>query len=116
MVMRNDSLAWYSYPWPGGSRFYEQHLSDAELVAEIFSHAQAGAARITADGWKFLWTYYGLDGLIALARRGDCFDDASDREVTDQLIRQSMIAGYDPVSGFFGKYSEEANEFELVGM
>jgi hypothetical protein len=39
-------------------------------------------------------------------------DGRADR---DALVRRSMLAGYDPVSGFFGHYCEEHNTFELVG-
>src|SRR4051812_27708396 len=71
--MRNPSLVWYEYPWPHGSGFSASDLYDAELVAQVFAHAETGAARITAEGWKFLWTNYGLDGLTAVVRRSETF-------------------------------------------
>ena len=40
------------------------------------------------------------------------FDDTA---IADELVRLSMLAGYDPVSGFFGIYSETENTFELAG-
>ncbi len=114
--MRNPFLVWYEYPWPHGSGFSASDLFDSDLVAQVFAHAETGAARITAEGWKFLRTTYGLDGLTAVVRRSESFEDRIVRDVTDQLVKQSLLAGYDPVSGFFGRYSEEENSFELVGM
>ena len=114
--MRDPILAWYQYPFPEGTVYFARHLQDAETIVQVFGHACAGAARITPEGWQFLWANFGLDGLTEIAKRADCFDETADPEpIAEELIRRSMLAGYDPVSGFFGTYSEADNTFELAG-
>ena len=114
--MREPILAWYQYPFPEGTVYFARHLTDAETIVEVFTHATAGAARITREGWQYLWNTLGLTGLTAVARQGECFGESADDEsIANELVRQSMLAGYDPVSGFFGVYSEADNSFELAG-
>ena len=116
--MRDPIMAWYQYPFPDGTVYFARHLSDAETIIEVFGHACAGAARITREGWQHLWTTLGLDGLISVAKHAECFDEGSgvsDEQIAQELIRRSMLDGYDPVSGFFGTYSEADNTFELAG-
>jgi hypothetical protein len=115
--MKEPILAWYQYPFPEGTVYFARHLNDAETIVEVFGHACAGAARVTREGWQYLWTMLGLNGLISVVKQGDCFGDGagSDEEIANELIRRSMLDGYDPVSGFFGTYSEADNTFELAG-
>ncbi len=59
---------------------------------------------------------YGLKGLVSIARAGDCFESLEgEQQFADELVRRSMLDGYDPVSGFFGSYNEADNTFELAG-
>jgi hypothetical protein len=113
--MRDPILAWYHYPFPEGTVYFARHLDDADTVIQVFGHACAGAARITPEGWQYLWSNFGLGGLVEIARRGACFESLDEAQVADELVRRSMLAGYDPVSGFFGHYCEEHNTFELAG-
>ncbi len=113
--MREPILAWYPYPFPEGTVYFARHLADPDTVIQVFGHACAGGARVTPEGWQYLWSAFGLDGLTEIARRGDCFGTGDDEQIADELVRRSMLAGYDPVSGFFGTYSEADNTFELVG-
>ena len=113
--MREPILAWYQYPVPAGTVYFARHLADPGIAVQVFGHACAGAARVTPEGWQFLWSNYGLDGLVEIARDGECFETSDDEQIAEELIRRSMLAGYDPVSGFFGHYCEEHNTFELVG-
>lgn len=116
--MREPTLAWYQYPFPEGTVYFARHLQDAEIAVQVFGHACAGAARITREGWQFLWAYYGLTGLTAIARAANACEGLSvtdDEQLAEELVRRSMLAGYDPVSGFFGSYSETDNTFELIG-
>ncbi len=118
--MKEPILAWYQFPFPEGTVYFARHLNDAETIVEVFAHASAGAARITPAGWQYLWTMLGLNGLISVVRQAECVDSAGvegddDEQVARELIRRSMLAGYDPVSGFFGTYSEARNSFELTG-
>jgi hypothetical protein len=114
--MREPILAWYQYPFPEGTVYFARHLQDADTVVQVFGHVCAGAARFTPDGWQFLWNCFGLSGLIEIARRGDCFESMDEKQIADEVVRRSMLAGYDPVSGFFGNYCEAENTFELIGM
>ncbi len=115
--MNEPILAWYQYPFPAGTVYFARHLNDAETIVEVFGHACAGAARITPAGWQYLWGVLGLNGLISVVRQAECFDAEgdTDEQIASALVRRSMLAGYDPVSGFFGSYSEADNTFELVG-
>ena len=114
--MKEPILAWYQFPFPEGTVYFARHLNDAETIVEVFGHASAGAARITREGWQYLWSVLGLPGLISVVKQGECFDANDDDErITEELIRRSMLDGYDPVSGFFGTYSEADNTFELAG-
>jgi hypothetical protein len=115
MREREPILARYSYPFPEGTVYFARHLSDAETIVQVFGHASVGAATITREGWQFLWNTFGLAGLIGIAKAGECFGEtADDQQIADELIRRSMLAGYDPVSGFFGTYCEAENTFELA--
>ena len=114
--MKEPILAWYQFPFPEGTVYFARHLADAETIVEVFGHASAGAARITREGWQYLWTMLGLNGLISVVKQGECFEvNDDDAQIADELIRRSMLDGYDPVSGFFGTYSEAENTFELAG-
>jgi hypothetical protein len=89
-------------------------LSNPDRVAELFCDAGAMDSGLTPQGWKYLWSHYGLQGLIDLARREDWPESAGDEEVADALVRESLAAGYDPVSGLFGALDEETQAFELI--
>ena len=89
-------------------------LSNPQRVVELFSDARALDSDLTPEGWKYLWSHYGLQGLIDLARRGDWPESAGDEEVADALMRESLAAGYDPVSGQFGEMDENTQAFQLV--
>ena len=113
--MREPILAWYQYPFPEGTVYFARHLQDPDIAVQVFGHAHAGAARITREGWQFLWEYFGLAGLTGIARAAGDFQSMDEEHLADELVRRSMLAGYDPVSGFFGCYSEADNTFELIG-
>jgi hypothetical protein len=107
-------LAWYQRPEPEGTAYLERHLRDADALAEVFALARSGEARFTRHGWKYLWESFGLTGLTAIARRCGCMGVTTDESLADQLIRLSLAAGYDPVSGLFGAYNERTNTFEIT--
>jgi hypothetical protein len=89
-------------------------LSDPERVVELFNDARTLDSDLTPQGWKYLWSHYGLQGLIDLARRGDWPESVGDEEVADALVRESLAAGYDPVSGQFGELDDQTQCFELI--
>jgi hypothetical protein len=114
--MREPVLARYQFPFPEGTVYFARHLLDPDTVAQVLGHAEAGAARITREGWHHLWATFGLQGLINIARRSELFGSVDDEKLAGELIRRSMVGGYDPVSGFFGAYAEDSNSFELAGL
>lgn len=112
--MRFELLAWSKTPPPLGARYFEADLRDADKAVEVFAYAHLSLARITRAGWRFLWQYYGLDGLLAVNRYAGWFDVDDDEVAAGELVRESLVSGYDPVSGLFGDYSEESQTFELL--
>ena len=112
--MRYDLLAWYQQPAPSGTAYSERDLCDPEKAVELFAYAHLSLARITREGWRFLWSHYGLEGLLAINRYAEWFDTADDEAAAAELFRESLTAGYDPVSGCYGDYSEATQSFELL--
>jgi len=112
--MRYELLALATGPSPAGTRYLERDLCDPERVVELFAYAHLSLARITREGWRFLWSQYGLEGLLAVNRYAEWFDAADDEAAAAGLVRESLTAGYDPVSGCYGDYSEESQTFELL--
>jgi hypothetical protein len=64
--------------------------------------------------WKYLWTSYGLQGLLQMHRQFGWFSDLSDEQAADQLVRWSLEAGYDPVSGHYVRWDEDHSNFSLA--
>ena len=112
--MRYELLAWSRQPGPNGARYSERDLCDPERAVELFAYAHLSLARITREGWRFLWFQYGLDGLLAINRYAVWFDASDDEAAAAELVRESLTAGYDPVSGCYGDYSEQTQTFELL--
>jgi hypothetical protein len=112
--MRYELLATTTCPAPGGTRYVERDLCDPDKVVELFACAHLSLARITREGWRFLWSQYGLEGLLAVNRCAEWFDVADDEAAAAALVRESLAAGYDPVSGCYGDYSQESQTFELL--
>ena len=112
--MRYELLAWTQTPAPRGTNFYVHDLQDAEKVVQLFAHCHLSLARITREGWRFLWFHYGLEGLLAINRYAEWFDPEDAESAAAELVRESLTAGYDPVSGLYGDYSHESRTFELL--
>ena len=112
--MRSELLAWYQNPAPEGTRYFERHLADPEKVVEVFAYAHLSLARITREGWRFLWWTYGLEALLEMNRYAEWFDVNDDERAAAVMVRVSLLAGYDPVSGLYGEYSQESRTFELL--
>ena len=92
-------LAWQAHPQPQGTNFYPHDLAEADAVVSLFKQASRFRAQITAEGWRFLWSSYGLRGLLEINREADWFDPEDDHDAAEQLVNRSLIEGYDPVSG-----------------
>ena len=120
--MRSELLAWAqttspngtSNVVPRGTSYFDRQLADPDKVVEVFAYAHLSLARITRDGWRFLWWTYGLNGLLEINRYAEWFDTGDDERAAADLVRESLVAGYDPVSGLFGEYSPQSQTFELL--
>ena len=118
--MRNVILSWYAYAESGAAGTARRPdtptaaLDNPTRVSELFHDARRLDAELTPQGWKHLWSRYGLEALIDLARGADFPPSTGDDEVADALMRESLAAGYDPVSGEFGRFDEQCRTFEPV--
>ena len=112
--MRSELLAWARTGSPGGTSYFDRQLADPDQVVEVFAYAHLSLGRITRGGWRFLWWTYGLNGLLAINRYAEWFDADDDEAAAAELVRESLTAGYDPVSGCYGDYGEASQTFELL--
>jgi hypothetical protein len=94
--MTDILLAWYPYPAPQGTSYYPRDLAQPANVVALFKQASRFRAHVTAEGWRYLFTRYGLEGLLDLNRAAGWFDATDEREAAEQLISRARIAGYEP--------------------
>jgi hypothetical protein len=106
-------LAWQPLPEPEGTSYHPDDLADAETVARLFRAAARYRAHVTPQGWRFLWTHYGLKGLLRINRQAGAWA-ADDHEAADQLVSLSLIAGYDPATDRFRGQVERLETTEFV--
>ena len=127
--MRNVILAWYAYSESGEAgrvalprphrlaELLEEPTANAldqhDYVAGLFGDVRELDLQVGASEWKHLFREYGLTGLIDLAKqRGNWPDDATDTNVAEAIVNESLEAGYDPVSGLIGEFKEQTRQFE----
>jgi len=89
-------LAWHQHPEPAGTAYFERHLLDPDVVAELFRDAKVLRSMITRAGWKHLWEQFGLEGLVEINDRAGWFNPSDPRGVAEALLQQSLIAGFNP--------------------
>ena len=134
--MRNAILAWYAYSESGSAGPAKAaprpanrlatlepdrpdrpgrpavDLDEPADVAGLFGDVRALDAQVDARGWKHLFSRYGLDGLIDLAKRRGGWPDATrDEAVAEAIVSESLDAGYDPVSGLIGRFANDPRRF-----
>lgn len=120
--MKREILSWYAYAESGAARPGEpaegpsiaDELDNPERVIDLMNDARRLDSEVTPEGWRHLWSRYGLDGLIDLARAGGWPASTQDEEVADALVSESLAGGYDPVSGEFGEYDDDTGTFEVL--
>lgn len=130
--MRNQILAWYAYSESGAAgptttstgrvnriAALEAEQSAADLdepgqVTGLFADVRRLDAEVGAQDWKHLFSRYGLEGLIDLAknRRAGWPEKTTDETVAEAIVSESLDAGYDPVSGLIGTFTRESRRFE----
>ncbi|MCL1792276.1 MAG: hypothetical protein FWG34_00245 [Oscillospiraceae bacterium] len=69
-----EVLAWYKYPEPKGTYYFEEELKHPDKVTEIFDYCQILLAHISKAGWDFLTDYYGYEKLFLLNKKSGWFD------------------------------------------
>jgi hypothetical protein len=107
-------LAWQPLPEPEGTSYYPDDLADPEIVSGLFRQAARYRAHVTPQGWRFLWTHYGLKDLLRINREAGAWD-ADEREAAEQFVSLALIAGYDPATDRFRGYVERIERNDLVG-
>jgi hypothetical protein len=112
--MTNILLAWNPLPFPQGTNAYAADLADTASVVQLFKEVSRFRAHVTPQGWRFLWTQYGKDGLLEINRQAAWIDGDNDRDILEQLISRSTIAGYNPVSEKFRGYFERIETQSLI--
>ena len=70
----NEILAWYRYPKPKGSSYFEEDLKQPDKVIQIFDYCQILLANITKPGWNFLIEHYGYEELFKLNNKSGWLD------------------------------------------
>jgi hypothetical protein len=130
--MRNEILAWYAYSESGAAAVKTagtghvnriaaleaaQQATDPDApsqVAGLFADMRRMDAEVNAQRWQHLFSRYGLEGLIDLAksRRTGWPEKTTDETVADAIVNESLNAGYDPVSGLIGTVRKPTREFE----
>ena len=92
--MEKPLLAWYQYPKPDGTSFYD--LSDPAIVEIIFDYCQILLAYVTKEGWQSLVKVHGIEGLLVINKRSGWFDEEDNAVATEMIYYQCHTAGYDP--------------------
>src|SRR3712207_2608086 len=114
MKFRNARFVWYEDPGPDWTQGAGPSRGE-DPFGDLLDRDRLLHAPMSREAWKLLWDRYGLDGLLELVRpdggdgpgadggpggrRGD------DERLAAALVGRSLAAGYDPVSGLFGRYS-----------
>jgi len=90
------SSAWYRWPEPNSTNYFEADLRDPREVKELFDYCQILLANITKEGCRFLIKTHGFSGLLAINKAGGWFDEADDQEAVGEIPEYCLISGYDP--------------------
>ena len=105
------SLAWYQWPEPDGTHYFEEDLQDPDKVKELFDYCQILLANIAKEGWRFLIKTYGFSGLLAINSKSGWFDETDDQEAIGEIREFCLISGYEPDKDNFGEYDPETGVF-----
>lgn len=109
--MKSESLAWRKYPEPNGTEYFSTDLINKFKVIELFDFCQILEASIWDKGWCFLFTNYGLNGIIKIDEKSGWLDDSDLGEWITSIYYHSLISGFDPQKMEFGNYSQEEGTF-----
>lgn len=94
-----------------GDLYTASDLMDKDKVKELFAAGKAAQGYITAEGWAFLLGTWQLEGLLELDLDSRWFHSGRPEESAAHLIYQSLMAGYNPLTGEKGDYESESGLF-----
>lgn len=110
MAVSAEALAWRNEQG-AGKLYTTADLKQADKVKEVFAACKAAQGYITAEGWAFLFSVWSLEGLLKIDRDTGWFRSGKEEEQSAQLIYQSLMAGYNPLSGEKGDYESDSGLF-----
>lgn len=94
-----------------GDLYTASDLSRADQVKEVFAACKAAQGYITAEGWAFLFSVWHPEALLNLDLDIGWFHSGEAKEYAAHLIYQSLMAGYNPISGEKGDYDADMGLF-----
>lgn len=115
--MNKDSdeiLAWSEEPIPHGIQYDEMMLRNPERVETLFVYCKEMKGVILAEGWRYLFDYFGLGELINIDKKSQWLKHEDTGEWICRFVDQALTMGYNPVSKQFGDYDPETGMFLLL--
>ena len=110
MKEAGEVLAWRS--GAGIGKLYEaSDLTKPEKLKELFAACKEAQGYITADGWAFLFRIWRLEELLEMDLDSGWFYSGGVEDSAAHLIYQSLMAGFDPLSGEKGDYDPDSGLF-----
>lgn len=108
-----EILAWSKYPEPKGTNYTYIDLSNESVVTQLFDHCKTHDAVILPKGWEFLYSEYGLVGLLTVDSKSGWMKDEDLGTWISNIIYQALISGFHPLVNEFGDYDETDSFFFL---
>lgn len=105
-----DVLAWRN-DQGAGNLFTAADLKQADRVKEIFAACKEAQGYVTADGWAFLFSVWSMEKLLEIDGESGWFHSGKEKEPAAHLVYQSLMAGYNPLSGEKGDYEPDSGLF-----
>lgn len=69
-----DTLAYYMYPVPSGTRFTADNLISPQEVETVFDYLQILLAVVSQEGWDFLIQQHGYEILFEINKKSGWID------------------------------------------
>ena len=110
MAVSGEVLAWRSGQG-SGEMYTATELGRPDKVKEVFAACKEAQGYITAEGWSFLFRIWKMKGLLELDLDTGWFHSGKAEEHSAHLIYQSLMAGYNPLSGEKGDYESDSGLF-----
>lgn len=104
-------LAWRKYPIPDGMYYYQENLETKEAIIQLFDACQLLEASITADGWDYLLSNFGVKEIYQIDQKSGWLDMETPELWLEALLYQALLAGYNISTRQFGSYDEAKDIF-----